>query len=202
MIMLLWSIDRCSMKDVHSSKNVLVLSPLRADIGGRQTTTNLIVAQLLSVQQSLYSNCEVSASLADDDVTFSDSSVLKTIPTPPPVLPLLRGTWWNSYPLGTNTGGINVGAEPRLCNTRDVIVVRRDVIGNWKSFIFNRSCIQTAHIDVYSEYWHFCLCSCFSWLNKMFPSTTTIHLYYYQCRWHTVDINGVRCRQSALNQVN
>ena len=25
----------------------------------------------------------------------------------------------------------------------------------------------------------------------MFPSTTTIHLYYYQCRWHTVDINGV-----------
>ncbi len=22
----------------------------------------------------------------------------------------------------------------------------------------------------------------FSWLNKMFPSTATIHLYYYQCR--------------------
>ena len=42
----------------------------------------------------------------------------------------------------------------------------------------------------------------FSWLNKMFPSTTTIHLYYYQCRWHTVDINGVRRRQSALNEVN
>ena len=36
----------------------------------------------------------------------------------------------------------------------------------------------------------------------MFPSTTTIHLYYYQCRWHTVDINGVRRRQSALNEVN
>ena len=29
----------------------------------------------------------------------------------------------------------------------------------------------------------------------MFPPTTTIHLYYYQCRWHTVDINAVRCRQ-------
>ena len=27
-------------------------------------------------------------------------------------------------------------------------------------------------------------------------------LYYYQCRWHTVDINGVRRRQSALNEVN
>ena len=36
----------------------------------------------------------------------------------------------------------------------------------------------------------------FSWLNKMFPSTTTTHLYYYQCRWHTVDINGVRRRKS------
>ena len=35
MIMLLWSIDRSSMEDVHSSKNVLVLSPLRADDGGR-----------------------------------------------------------------------------------------------------------------------------------------------------------------------
>ena len=42
----------------------------------------------------------------------------------------------------------------------------------------------------------------FSWLNIMFPSTATIHLYYYQCRWHTVDINGVRCRQSALNEFN
>ena len=41
----------------------------------------------------------------------------------------------------------------------------------------------------------------FSWLNKMFPSTTTIHLYYAQCRWHKVDINVVRRRQSVLDGV-
>ena len=40
----------------------------------------------------------------------------------------------------------------------------------------------------------------FSWLNTVFPSTTTIHLYYYQCRWHTVDINAGQTPVIACDQ--
>ena len=35
----------------------------------------------------------------------------------------------------------------------------------------------------------------------MFSSTTTIHLYYYQCRWHTVDMPTVRVERSQLDGV-
>ena len=106
------------MKDVHSSKNVHVLSPLRADTADGKHNDGL--SHSYSRYNSQYT--QIVTASADDD-TFSDNSVLTTIPTPPPVLPLLQHDKF--VPIRhhlTNTGG-TMSVPSHVSNTHDVIHV-------------------------------------------------------------------------------
>jgi len=52
-----------------------------------------------------------------DDNSIVDIPGLYMTPTPPPVLPVFRATWWHSYPVRTISlmqNVINIAMKPRL----------------------------------------------------------------------------------------
>ena len=63
------------------------------DVGGRYTTIKFIFAPWCSTWQFIYSKYDTVVSMWDVDTLVTDSPVLNMIPTPPPILPVFRGTW-------------------------------------------------------------------------------------------------------------